>query len=504
MRERMEKTSRIDDREAIRRDLADAGIRSPEEWREALEIGDGGPFGKPETRVHPEESQRKERVGIIDDAAWQKEMDRLFLREGLAFVHLLKRVRPDSSPSPEVVRKRLHTLILSRPVGWRRDYSDIVRITNIDADPDVLEAECRKLFKEKPGLEWLEDFFGTTKFVPPVMLVQEFYAEMIKGESSFAEEDRKRLRALKKWTHIEPDVSLLQDAIDGGRAGMAKTQADFLEVPLTDEMIQQAYARQVERGGSLSHEMLSAVRPNAEIVQRAYELILAGHGRDSYWADRMKMLRRATGIKPAFTEEQLRPLYEKVFQDQYLEIEAVESVMEMTNSKPPSDLVKKGMLADIRRSVSYFTGDDVARVRASADEWQTGLGVSVAMDGADIQALYDGIIRKSDGNRSRAILTLFGAFGVRPAVDLETARQFMLSLVHNETSLGSVTALEDAFGVKCAITAEERDELFDKCLKGFWTGGGMAESAARYYLERLHAMETWVDGSCPPEKILAA
>ena len=59
----------------------------------------------------------------------------------------------------------------------------------------------------------------------------------------------------------------------------------------------------------------------------------------------------------------------------------------------------------------------------------------------------------TDG-KVRVISNLYDAFGIRPSVDKETARQFMVGMM-DETCRNPIQELEKVFGVKFKATKAE-------------------------------------------------
>src|SRR3989339_1106362 len=121
--------------QAIQRDLKDAGINHPDEWRKALDL-DTPLAGEARLDIEQvEQSKTQIKTGKIDNESWQRHLDTAFKQNNYALIKTLQRVRPDSFPSLDVVRGSLNQLAVSRPRDWVQKFQQVRSLLKIEADP---------------------------------------------------------------------------------------------------------------------------------------------------------------------------------------------------------------------------------------------------------------------------------------------------------------------------------------------------------------------------------
>jgi len=472
MRERFfEQRERVNKKvEAINRELSDAGISDPSEWRKALDL---------ETPLEREEGLEQDgrslekikakseiQAGAIDGRHWQRQLDVAFEQGNFSLIQTLQRVRPDNIPNPELVRNKLNDLVISRPSRWEETYRTIREVSNLEADPTVVEGEFTKLLeqlgKEKGILEQLKAFKQATGHTPSAEQVQQKYRNIFAGRKSYSFDTEDLIKDIKGLTGAQPDKIIFQEVVDTGDILQAEKIAPFFGEEVTSEMIQRAYEAQFEKNGWLDIHHLSKIdeKPNPELVQRAYQKIIEKHGNG--WMDSVKSLEQATGIKPVFTEEEMRPIFEEYFQNGWYGQKGyigVEHVTELTGIKAPVDLVEKTALKIVDSGHQYINQGKA--IKEGIKKLQESTGVEFEIPESEIQDRY----QKAMADKEPHIITsLYGVLGIRPNVDKEEARQFMVGLM-TETHHNLIPELEKVFNIRFKATDEEieskYDEMFD-------------------------------------------
>jgi hypothetical protein len=194
MRERFFEQGKIDDKKAIDRELSDHGINDPKDWRKALDLethleGEEG-FKQDRRSFEIIEAKSEIQVGAIESRHWQRSLDVAFEHCDLSLIQTLQRVRPDSIPNPEIVKNKLHELIIARPSRWVEEVEEIRQVTRIEPEVAVLDNEFTKLFEkfaqEKGILEQLKEFKKATGYVPSPEVVQAKYRSIFASKKSYS------------------------------------------------------------------------------------------------------------------------------------------------------------------------------------------------------------------------------------------------------------------------------------------------------------------------------
>lgn len=421
---------------AINRELSDAGISNLGEWRKALDLEtplDGEEPLKSEQR----EARLESKEGKIEDKSWQNQLNTAFQRDDFFLIKTLQRVRPNNFPDPELVRCKLNELVEYRQIRWEETYRAIREISSVEPDTTVVEAEFSKLFekydKEKDVLNNLKNLTRTTGFTPSPEQVQAKYASIIKGVIFYDFREEDLFKSVRELTGIKPDTSLIYEVIEQGNIERAKELSPLFEIEITDEMIKHS-------------------------VEKTYARIIEKHG--ERWMDFIRSLEQKTGIKPVFTPEQLRPVFEEYFQHDWYGRKGyigVEHVIEFTNIKPPVDLVEKAAIK-IVDEWQRDRNDQGKTIKKWLDRLRESTDVAFEIPEQEIQNRYQ---KAMTDRKAHIISNLFGAFGIKPTVDEETARKFMLSYL-NETYQNPILDLEKVFNTKFTATDEEVEAAYDK------------------------------------------
>jgi hypothetical protein len=462
MRERFFEAEQMNTKKAVQRDLEDAGISHPSEWRKALDL-ETPLAGEEPLKVEQRETRLESKEGKIEDKTWQSQLDVAFEHGDYSLIQTLRRVRPESIPNPEIIRNKLNELVVSRPSRWVEEIEKIRSVVNIEADPTVLSQEFGKLLEqfgqEKGILDQLKTFKKATGYTPEPELVQARFRGILAGKKSYSFDVEDLFNDIKNLTGIKPDSSIFNEVLAQGDIGRAKKVASLFGVEITSDMIQRAYEDSFAKNGYLDTNRISEIgeKPNAELVQRAYQKIV--EKRNDRWLDSIQNLRQATGIQPIFTEEQVLPfLEERLSRGWYDE---VKKIVELTGIKPDVALVQARALKVVDDGHGYI--DQGKRIREGIKHLSESVGVEFEIPESEIQDRY----QKAIADKKPHIITnLYGAFEINPSVDRETARQFLVELM-SETYHNPIAELEKVFGVKFKATPEEIEAKYDENLEKF-------------------------------------
>jgi hypothetical protein len=465
MRERFFEAEQMNTKKAVQRDLEDAGISHPSEWRKALDL-ETPLEGEEPLKVERSETKIETKEGKIENESWQRQLDVAFEQGNYSLIQTLRRVRPESIPNPELLRNKLNELVVSRPSRWEETYRAIREISNLEPTHTIIEGEFSKLFekygREKGILDNLKTLAKTTGFVPSSEYVQAKYSSIIKGEKSYDFSEEELFKNVRELTGIKPDASLIHDVIELGDIRRAKELSPLFGVEITSEMIQRAYEISFEKNGSIDTYRMSEIgeKPNPALVEKVYARIIEKHG--ERWMDSIKSLEQVTGVKPVFTEEQLQPIFDEFLQNGWFGRKGyigVEQVTELTGLKPSVDLVEKAAIKIIDGGHGYI--DQGKAIKEGIGRLRESTGVAFEIPEQEIQDRYQKAIADK---KAHVISNLHGAFGIRPSVDKETARQFMVGLM-DETYHNPIPELEKVFGVKFQATKEEIEAKQDENLE---------------------------------------
>jgi len=449
-------------KEHIQSKLRDAGISHPSEWRKALDLETPLDVEKP-LKVTQREIRIETKVGKIENDIWQKQLDTAFEQENYDLIQTLRRVRPESIPNPEIIRNRLNELVVSRPSGWVDGIKKIRSVVNVEADPAILGAEFSKLLEQygqgKGILDQLETFKKATGYNPEPEAVQARYRGILAGKKSSSFDTEDLFKNIINLTGIKPDSSIFNEVLARGDISLANKVASLFGVEISSEMIQQAYEDAFAKNGYLDIRRISdfGEKPNVNLVQRAYQKIIVK--RYDLWVDSILSLKEATDIQPIFTEEQVRPfLEERLNSGRYDE---VKKIVELTGIKPDVDLVKSRALKIIDDGHGYI--DQGQRIKEGLKQLSESVGIEFKIPESEIQNRYKNAIVDK---KPHVITNLHGAFDIKPSVDQETARQFMVELM-DDTYHNTIPELEKAFGFKFKATKEEIEAKQDENLEKF-------------------------------------
>jgi hypothetical protein len=469
MRERFfEQGARVNKKvEAMDRELSDAGISDPSEWRKAIDLetpleGEEG-FKRHAEEIRQVESRIEVKAGKIEDANWQNQLDSAFEQGDYSLIKTLQRVRPDSIPNPHLVKNRLHELITSRPSGWVEDLKKIRSVVNIEADPSILSAEFGKLLdqfgQENEILDQLKTFKKATGYNPDPEIVQDRYRSILAGKKSHSFDTEDLFKDIKNLTGVNPDNSIFNEVLTQDNISHVKKIAALFGVEITGDMIQRAYEDAFAKNGRLDTYRIAEIgeKPNADLVQRAYQKII--EWRNDYWIEEIQKLKQVTGIEPAFSEEQIRPFLEKGLTRGLYDY--VKRIVELTGIKPDISSSQARALKVIDDEHGYI--DQGKRIKEGLKHLSDSVGVEFEIPESEIQSRYQQAIAN---RKSHIIINLYGAFEIKPSIDRETARQFMVSLM-DETYHNPIEELEKVLGVKFKATPEEIEAKQDENLEKF-------------------------------------
>lgn len=462
MPERFFETNQRNTKKAVQQDLEDHGISHVSEWRNAFdsEILPGG------QEVAQREIKKEYKVGKIDSQNWQRQLDIAFEEGDYPLVRTLLRVRPENAPSFEIIRNRLNELVTSRLRGWDEEFKKIRLMFHVEVDHSLLTQEFGKLSEQcvhKPKiLDQLRYFVYITGYNPESEIMQARYRAILNDGRLSDSAAENLLKHIRSFILIKPEPSIFYEMLVNGQVAYAQKIASLFEVEITSDVIQRAYEDAFEKNGHIEIYQISRIaqigeKPNVELVQRAYLKII--EGRNDRWVDSFQSLKQATGVEPVFADEQVRPFFEKYLNDGLYK--EVKKLAELTGIHPDADLVRIIALKVIDNGHGSF--DQGKRIKYDINKLRESVGVEFEISESDIQSRYQQAIM---ARKPHIILNLFGAFEIKPSIDPETARQFMLGFM-DETYHNPVQELEKAFGIKFKATQEEIKAKQDGNLEKF-------------------------------------
>lgn len=490
--------------DAMNRELSDAGLSDPSEWRKAIDLKtplegeEGLELHVDETKQH--ETKAEIKAGKIEDENWQRQLDTAFEQGNYSLIQTLRRVRPESIPNLEIIKKKLNELVVSRPSRWGETYGAIKEISNIEPDAAVVEVELSKLFAryggEKGILDDLINLVRTTGFNPSIEQTQAKYRSVLKGEKTYDLGEVELFKSLRELTGINPDTSLIEEVVESGDIRRAKKLSPLFGVEITSEMIQRAYEISFEKNGSLDAYRISEIgeKPNPELVEKAYARIVEKRGEG--WMDSIESLEQATGIKPVFTPDQLRPVFEAYFKHGWYGWKGyigIEHVIELTGIKPPVDLIEKAAIKIVDGGHGYI--DQGRAIKEGLSRLRESTGVAFKIPEQAIQVRYQKAIKDKEAH---IISNLYGALGIKPTIDKETARQFMLSYL-SETYQNPIADLERVFNIKFTATDEEVEAAYDKKIEDIAEASGVDKYTVGYF----NQIKKLTGKNWSPEKVTA-
>jgi len=452
MRERFFESEQMNTKKAVRRDLEDAGINHPDQWREAFDLDT--PLDRTEIKE-----------GKINNEEWQKQLNTAFEQGNYSLIQTLRKVRPDRIPDPEIIKNKLNELVVSRPNKWVEEIQKIKYISNIQADPEILSEEFKNLLEQfnesKIILGQLKTFIEATGYNLKPEIVQKNYRSILVGNKNDIFITLHVLKGLILLTGFKPDSSIFVEALIQNNTSdidRIKKAALESEVEITNEMIQQVYEGWFEKDGYLSSFQIRGIgqKPNAELVQRAYQKIIEEQNNNCL--NLIQDLKKATEVQPIFTEEQMRPLLEKyINHNLYSDIRKIE---ELTGIKPTLDLIRSKALKIIDEESVYINRGE--KIKKEIENLTNGLGIEFKIPESEIQNRYQKAITDK---KPSIIMDLYDAFEIKPSMDKETVRRFMLSLIYETSYNYYQELLEKIFGIKFKATDEEIEAKQDEALE---------------------------------------
>lgn len=452
----------------IQTELDDLDIIDPVDWREAVDMNTPlESHDKLQKRVNQNKRQKTELEvshAEIDDTSWQRQLDMAFEQDDYELIKTMRRVRPDSLPSSAVLITRLSELVVSRPDQWTEKFKKIRNLAKLEPDPNVLKREFEKLL-EHFDTKTLKEFLETTSYKPDTEVIQAKFRDILYSGRLDVENEMSDLKSL---TGIKPDISLFNEIMIRGDRNLTKI-ASIFEIEITEgmisnaaesanERIQKSYEELFIKQGYLdvSRILRIGVQPSPELVQRAYQKIIEHW--NSYSTDKILELKKATGIEPVFTEEQVRSYFESFWHERG-PFNEILNINEKLGLKPDAKLVLVWVCRLIDRYcfIRFHNGKDTR----DTIEWliKNTIG-AIKIPDIEIQTRYQKAIVEKN---FYAIINLYDALDISPSIDKETVRQFMLDCL-GRMSTNEISALEKIFGIKFELTAEEFKTKQDEML----------------------------------------
>ncbi|KXK08896.1 MAG: hypothetical protein UZ21_OP11001000455 [Microgenomates bacterium OLB22] len=393
--------------------------------------------------------------GEIQREVWQSEIDQAFQSGDYETVGTLERVLPEVRPTAELVQARVHTIVTTRKGEWGKEYLHIKSVAHIDPDDPIFAEEFGKLFaqfgKQRRILEGLVEFKEVTGYTPPEEVVQAKYRSIITSDHKDPLVIKDFAREIRELTDIAPDRVIFDEIIDSGDLSKAMDIAFIFGVKVTEEMAQKAFAASLERDGRLSTYTIKAsgFKPSEETVQQAYERIMTTAQKNSQWVRQLQELEEVTGVKPRVTQEQVEPIYrEYLSQSGYGRegYELIEQIMGITGIRPSPELIQQVAVRAIGGNLR-----DPEKLQATLTRLESSTGIKVEIPPEQIQEVFQSALAKKD---YQAIITIFTVLGVKPEVDPEAARLFMVSYI-DQSYDNPIESLQDVFGIEFHATPEE-------------------------------------------------
>jgi hypothetical protein len=443
---------------ALEQELEDHGINDVSEWKQAI--------GTEEKVPEVEEDGVNMAEGMIETKKWQDRLDDMFAQGDYPSIRTLQVVKPNVAPSPELVKNKLNELVVSRPNGWEASYKAIREILGTPLpDITVINGEFEKLFdalgKEKESVGNLKNFAKATGCPPPLNLVQGKYKSIL-SQSYYSQDDKKILKSITDLAGQKPDSALIDEFIKKGEISRVEEVASMIDISVTSDIIQRTYEKSLEKYGNLDVYSFSKAseKPKPELVQLAYQKIVEKH--DQRWLGAIESLKNATGVNPIFLPEQIVPIFEEYLKNASYrqEYEGTKRIIEVTGIQPPLELIQAAALHIIDGGHSYI--DQGKSIKKGLERLKS-IGVDFEISESLIQERYKKAIAEKQAN---TINNLYGALGVRPSVDKETARRFIASFM-DDTYYNYIPELEKTFDVKFEPTEEEINQKYEEDLKSF-------------------------------------
>ena len=455
-------------REAVGRDLQDFGIHDPHEWSHALDLE------TPELKEPPYLEN-----GGIEDRSWQRGIDTAFIQGDYHLFKALKDVRPESVPSPELVRRALDNLVVSRPKGLAMKIGKINSMSPVEADPNLLRQEFEVLLEkfsqdvaeQREILNHLNIFMNVIGYHPPPEIVQTCYRNLLTKKAfevvSFGVSCNEVLFMITK---IKPDASVWSEALALRNTKEVLRTAHSLDITITKEMIDEAYKIAFEKNGPeglmrliarINHEVPGGGRPSDELVQNAYQEIFK---KDKWyppysWISAVKNLKNLTNIEPVFTKETktlMQPFFEEYISNSS-HYSDLRQFIELTGVQPDVNLVQRRAL----KIMDDTYGSRTQGMKGNIELLSNTVKIEFEISESEIQNRYQQALEKRDFLR---IISLYNAFEIKPTIDRETARQFMIELM-GDIDNASLRQLEHVFGMTLDVTEEELEKKQDENLE---------------------------------------
>lgn len=416
-----------------------------------------------------EKSERRAKLEVAEtEHKWQSTLDDAFRQGNFDLIKTLRRSRPDLVPNRELVGNKFNELLRARPSNWATVYAEVRSVSDVAPEEQVVKEEFQKLFdkfgNEEGILDQLKSFCRTTGFQPSAEQVQEKYRSILNGRMSWGFSVEDLFKDIQSLTGVKPDLGLFDEVKIKGDFDKIQQYAPLFGVEITDGMVQSMYEAYFEENGTLSTHTVSkfSQKPSPELMQKVYSHLM--DKQPEHWINTVQGLEKATGIKPQFSQEQVRTLYEKFFEHGWYgrkDYIGIEHVKEMTGVDYPDDLVQKAALKIADDGHHYI--DQGKAIKDGIARFEAVVGRKIEIPEVEIQERYQQAI---SNRKAHVITNLYGAFGVRPTIDGETARQFMVSFV-GETYHNPIQELEKVFGVAFSATDEEVSSKYNERLSKF-------------------------------------
>lgn len=419
-----------------------------------------------ETRKKTQKAlEKREQEHAEEKELWQKRVNDLFQSGNFDEIKTLLRARPELKPNPEIVRARLNELITARPSNWERIFSDIQSFSDVRPDPAVVAQEFETLFakfgNEKRILDQLKTFKKVTAFTPTPEQIQEKYKAILKGQKSYSFDTEDLFKDIQALTGERADRALFDDVIADGRIDDIKKYAPLFGVELSGEIVQSIYEAHFAKHDSLSTYTISQLpeKPNAALMQKVYAKII--EQRSDRWISTLQELEKETDVKPTFSSEQVQSIFEEFLSKGWYGRSGyigIEQVIELTGTHPSPEAIQKRALQVVDGGHQYI--DQGKRIKDGIQALEAATGTKVEIPEQEIQSRYQ---QAMTDRKAHVITNLYGAFGIKPAIDDQAAQQFLASFA-DTTYQNPIEELEKVFGVKLEVSDQDASTKLDEAL----------------------------------------
>lgn len=410
-------------------------------------------------RERAEKETETIKAGEIHPETWQGLLDEALAKDDFSFIKTLQNVKPEIKPHAELASAKMRELITAEQEGWVEKCEHIRSVSDAELDETFIFEKYERLFKNikivnreivfPSKLRVLKEITG---YMPPEDLVHTYYKNSVTNIFRLDEQilHEECVRALKDITGIQPDEAILQHVIDTGDVQAVQKAARVLDIAVTDTVMQRVYEAQFIKNGYLDTRSILKLKekPHPDLVARCYKRIM--EKREEGWIGALYSLEHATGIQPALTEEEMRPVFKAVLlEGSYYRLGTYviyERLVAITKIKPRADFLEEIALKIIDANMT--NGDEIISYLKRLEEVAGVAAIRVSEE--KIQDRY----RKAMADKNAAVIPyLFYALRSRPDVDTEEARRFMVSIMDKT----DVYTMEELAAVFC-LTFEATDE----------------------------------------------